>query len=206
MRQGIAISFFLLSLNYYKKKKIFYSLILFLISISFQYSMVIPVCIFLFSSKLKTIKLPIICFLFFSVLSIFNFNILSILNNKITLINRINYVLNATWIEYRTGFRIDFFIFNTFFVTLGLYFFKQSINKIPEYKTYLSSYLFTSSIFFLMFPFPYSDRFGLLSWIFIPFILLPFFHEIKRFKKYGLLISYAIIFSFNIFFMILENK
>ena len=38
-------------------------------------------------------------------------------------------------------------------------------------------YILATAIFFLSFTIPFSDRFGLLSWVMIPFVIRPMLNE-----------------------------
>lgn len=77
--------------------------------------------------------------------------------------------------RYRTGFRLDFFLYtvapmlliavSTRFTLRGL------INWAPRRDFLLRVYIIVSSIFFLSFQYPYSDRVGAFAWILIPLLI-----------------------------------
>ena len=213
IRHGIAISFFLLAILYLGKIKILATSILFLLSFSFHYAMIIPIVLYIVSIKLKTLLIPVLCFFIATVLSLFAFNFpdflrsIPVLGSWSLLMSRLDSIEHsAQWAYYfRTGFRPDFFIFNLFFAILGLLSYKHAIKYISRYRVYLSAFLFTSAFFFLMFQLPFSDRFGLMSWIFIPFLMLPFIQEPWLFGKYGKIFSLILVIIIHVLLINLES-
>ena len=213
MRQGIAVSFFFLSIYFLDKKKNILSLLLCILSISFQASMIIPVIFYIISTRIKAIIIPIVCFFIASVLAILNFDFpqffktIPLIGSWSFITNRLDSIINSAErvYYYRTGFRFDFFIYNLFFAILGLFAYKKAITIFSKYKIYLSVYLFASSIFFLMFKFPFSDRYGILSWIFIPFIFLPYVQKEGILNKYGRTFTFLLIIAINIFMSIIQG-
>ena len=101
---------------------------------------------------------------------------------------------------YRIGFRPDFVLFNTLFFLLGIYIYKNKLEKKERLFVVLKFYVLTSVVFFLSFYFPYSDRMGIISWIFIPLILLEF--PDTPIKYFSLKYSLIIFFSFLLFWVI----
>lgn len=81
---------------------------------------------------------------------------------------KLNNYINSDLTFYRTGFRIDFYAFNTFFLALFLILKK---NSSIAFDRYLKLFIVMSSIFFLFFQIPFSDRFGIYSWVLIPVVL-----------------------------------
>jgi len=202
IRQGIAVSIFLLAIYYFGKAKTRTVVLLFFLSFSFHYAMIVPIILYLISINFRSIMIPFLCFVLSIVLAIFAFDFLSflksipILGSWSILVERIEVIAQAE--GYRTGFRVDFFVFNLFFVVLGLISYRNAIKLIPQYRIYLSYFLFSSAYFFLMFWVPFSDRFGIFSWIFIPFVMLPFVQQIGLFSKIGRLFSLLAIVSIHI--------
>jgi hypothetical protein len=207
MRQGIAASFFLLGLTYYLEKKYFKTAIFFFIAFLNHASILIVILITVFAKYFKRLTFPIAIYLIATLLSILNFDIYNILI-KIPIVNVLvedrltGYVTDTNFINYRTGFRLDFFIFNTFFAIIGFFTYRNTKKFNLDKGNYLviyTSYLLSSSVFFLMFSAAYSDRFGFLSWLFIPFLTLPY---LQNTKQKGFLNIYSICFICFIIFII----
>jgi hypothetical protein len=95
--------------------------------------------------------------------------------------------------NYNIGFRLDFVTYNTFFLVLFLHFLnKDSVKNI----FLLKYYILTSIIFFFNFYIPFSDRFGLFSWLIIPLLLYNIVNESYPEKK--VFISTVVVISFFI--------
>ena len=106
---------------------------------------------------------------------------------------------------YITGFKVQFVAFNSFFLFLFIYIYEQ-INKLQvfhDYKVYLKYYILSSSVFFLMFHIPYSDRVGLMSWVVIPVLCSPVFSVESNRKLSKILMVLLLVFIF-IFFQYYE--
>lgn len=209
VRQGIAASFFLLGLTYYLEKKYIPTIVLYFIAFINHASIAVLIGISLISKLLKTPKIPIYIFAIAAVLSFFNVGVYNILV-KIPIVNILvedrltGYVQGIEGIAYRTGFRLDFFVFNTIFAYIGYLTLSDkntmSFNR-SQYLSIYISYLLASSVFFLMFTAAYSDRFGFLSWLLIPLLLMPY---IQNKQSYGMLstasicvLCFAIFITFN---------
>ncbi|TGN26695.1 EpsG family protein [Empedobacter tilapiae] len=209
-RQGIAFSFFFLALTMFSKKK-WLSILFFIVAFFNHASIIIPIAFYLLSTKIKNVNLVIGIYIIATVLSLLNFNLNSFLG-KIPIINilveeRMDlYYKQEYQLVYQTGFRINFFTFNTIFAIIGyitLNNLKKKIEHYDEYKRYYVCFMLASSFFFLMFSAAFSDRFGFLSWIFIPFLLLPY---TQTNKKIGYLNMFGIFFICIALFLIFNLK
>lgn len=199
-RQGIAFSLFFCAITYYQlQNKKFITYLLYILAFMFHASIIIPIVAFFVSKKIKAVKIPLLIYLLSTGLSLVNFNFYGVLE-QIPIINilveeRLEGYLNIDEERYRIGFRPDFWFFNTIFLFIGYYTYrnikKLSVN-IEFYKTIFFSYIFTSSFFFLMFSYGFSDRYGVLSWIFIPFLLLPYVDYRKKIGLFNVLILYLV--------------
>lgn len=72
--------------------------------------------------------------------------------------------------NYKIGFRWDFLLFNSFFLVL-FYVNNNKLFRNKKYKDLFVLYVLMSSVFILMFNYPYSDRYGAYSWILIPYMV-----------------------------------
>lgn len=208
LRQGISSALFLLALVLYQDKgKVKFSYVLLLLAFFFHAAIVIPVFCFLLSKRLKNITIPLLVYFTCVALSVLNVNIIGVLEN-IPLLNVLfeerakGYMVSDNVKGYQIGFRLDFFVFNLIFILIGLYFYqKRNIHDyLPNYKTNLYTFLFITSVFVFMFNYPFSDRFGVLSWVLIPFILQPFVLKQIRNAKLNNIVVYIISIFIFIFF------
>lgn len=198
LRQGIGFGFFILGFSYYNKyKKLAYLFLIF--GILSHISYLILLLLIITSKYIKKIKYVIAIFIISTFISILNINIFSYL--PIQMEGRVNMAAEDYIEHYRTGFRFDFYVFNLFFLLVGLYINKYIIEDKENYRLILYSYILSTSFFILCFMIPFSDRFGLLSWIFIPLIISPILeknlkvnHNIQILLTYFLFITLYIIF------------
>lgn len=206
-RQGLAFTVFFCSVTYFinDKKKISY--LLFVIAFMFHASIILPIVAFLVSSKIKKLTIPLIVYGVATGLSIINFKIYDILAGipivSLLVEERLDTYTDLSVDNYRVGFRPDFWVFNTVFLIIGYYTYKHlkknKINKV-FYQTVFISYILLSSFFFLMFSARFSDRFGFLAWMFIPFLLLPYVDNRKSIGVFNpITISFICLFLATIF-------
>ncbi|MCA4782186.1 EpsG family protein [Empedobacter stercoris] len=205
-KQGIAFSFFICGISYLfnNKKIIGYSL--FAVAFIFHASIIIPITVFFLSFEVKKINWVFVVYIITTLLSLINFNLNSILSN-IPIVNILTESrLDTYYIDkgnYKIGFRPEFWLFNTIFTMIG-YITLKNIDKFnsvflsKNYKVFFVAYVLLSSFFFLMFSARFSDRFGLMSWVFIPLLLLPY-TQIRYNLKY---LNTLTIFLISVFLFI----
>jgi len=101
--------------------------------------------------------------------------------------------------KYRTGFRLDFVLYNSLFLFLFL---KFSSLKNNTDLFLIKYYILASIVFFFNFNIPFSDRIGVYSWIVIPLLL---FNTINLSfpKKKLYVLSLVTLFYFAINYIIL---
>lgn len=96
-------------------------------------------------------------------------------------------------IVYNVGFRIDFVAYNTLFLLLFL---KFSNFKNDKDELLIKYYILTSAVFFFNFYIPFSDRFGIYSWLIIPLLLFSTIND--RFPERKVFISTIVLSVFYI--------
>lgn len=206
IRQGVSLGFFLLgvSLFFYSKKKK-YLFLFFIFSIGFHATSIIPVFIFLLVLVFKNLKMYnyVIIYIFTIYAAFLDFGFLDILMNIDFLLfdTKFNIYLNSKNIDYQVGFRPQFVIFNTIFLFIFfniICFLKESNHN---YYLLLKLYILLSSFFFMSFQIPYSDRFGVMSWILIPILISPLFSSKTKVK----LAIPGILFSFLLFLLFINS-
>ncbi len=84
-------------------------------------------------------------------------------------------------INYRTGFRPDFFLFSM--IPLGLYiYYRKSIKEEHKERVdyWLGAYLFLNSIYHLFSAVPFGDRFAIFSWFILPIVSYEIVRGVKK--------------------------
>lgn len=207
-RQGIAFSFFFLAVTYFDRKK-WLSIVFFIVAFFNHASIIIPIIVFILSTRINNLKVIFLIYVSATALSLVNFNLNELLG-KIPVINVLveerldQYYSKGAKVAYKTGFRANFFIFNTIFAVIGYYTLKNigNIEEYLKYKRFYVTYMLTSAFFFLMFSAAFSDRFGFLSWIFIPFLMYPYTQtnqKIGFFNLFGVFfICFFLFLMFNL--------
>jgi hypothetical protein len=210
VRQGIAIALFILAItkedNNQKKQ-----ILLFVLGAMFHASVIIAVIFYFLSKRLYNVKIPFFFLLISAILSFKGVDLSGVLASlpfgRNLIESRMDKYVDINQFEtYRIGFRVDFFIFNLIFAGIGYHFYKNKLlmELFPKYKRYFFSYLFLSGYFFLMFNARYSDRFGVLSWVFLPLILMPFLDNSEIMKNGAFKLIVVGISIFIVFNLVLK--
>lgn len=206
LRQGLSLVTLLGAYALYidrpiNKKKI---LLLCIIAVSFHLTALIPILIFgltYFTKKVKLIYF-VLFFILGLVLSYLNFGVKGISPFLMDILEgdkRTSY-LEDKETHYVIGFKMQFAVFNSLFLMLGLYLNHQL--KLWPYNRLLKYYILSSVLFFMAFQIPFSDRWGLFSWFAIPLLLLPIFSYGKKLKISPTIFTFFLIFVF-VFFNVL---
>ena len=207
IRQGVSLSFFLLGVALYIKKNIInrYILIIFFIAIGFHFTTIIPTVLFLIIVFFKSLKIVYFYIMYLITLLLSSLNLslldfLSFLNFLIVDERRSGYVSADANDVYDVGFKPQIVLFNTFFVIISTYILRYKQVDSYDYKSVIKFFLAMSSIFFLTFQIPYSDRWGVMSWIVIPFLLSPLYlrTEKLKFATFSTIILIVLFLFFNL--------
>ncbi|RXQ93858.1 EpsG family protein [Ancylomarina salipaludis] len=181
IRNGLALSFFLVFQFFYVTERYKKSLIFALLAIFSHYSVLIFIAISIVAKniKLKDIHIYIIVglssFLSFMGMGLHSITFISRINNV-----KIDRYFNNITSLYKVGFRLDFLVYNLFFLMLFMYFKKKN----SQYEFFLNYYVITTVLFILWFNIPYSDRIGLYCWFTIPILLFVTLSERKNSTSY----------------------
>ena len=101
---------------------------------------------------------------------------------------------------YKSGFRFDFIIYSLIPALLAYYYIYKKKVKDSFYTNIINSYLIANGLWILVIRANFSDRFGYLSWIFIPLLLLypALNYKIwsKQQQKIGWIIFLQALFTF----------
>lgn len=211
IRQGASLAFLLLAysclLNKESKTKTIFFIV---VSLLFHITSVIGLILYLFSIiKLKYIKNIHYYILFFLciILSYIDFGLLNISPFLVDILgsdNRKLSYLGEDDFGYDVGFKLQFALFNTFFL-LCAFFLKRKIKSqlwLYNYDILIRYYILSSCVFFMAFQIPFSDRWGLLSWYVIPLFFIPLFScDYVKFsiKIHWILLFILIFIGFNFY-------
>ena len=167
IRNSVAFVFVLLGFNYIISNEIKYALIFFTLAFLSHNSALIPIAAILTIHFTRNVALKyfFIAYIFFIAVALVGFGFHNL--PFISLISGDNFSLTDNF-NYNVGFRIDFVLYNSFFLFLGFKF--GDINN-KKHIILLKYFILTSIIFYLYFHIPFSDRVGAYSWIAIPLIL-----------------------------------
>lgn len=205
VRQGLSLAILIYAYSLWFTNKKLKQVIPFLVlSFITHTTSIIPILFFIlcnYGFKKQELKYFYILYIVGIILSIGNLGILNIapiLSDILQDSSRSGY-LRATDDIYVVGFKPQFVAFNSVFLILFNYINNTLIrrNLNSEYEILLKYYIVTSFIFFMAFQIPYSDRWGLFSWITIPILATPLFSvdNLPRFKT-----PYVLFFIFIFIF------
>lgn len=200
IRQGVSLSILLLSYALWiERKSNFWILFFVFLALAFHLTSIVPVLIFIvsnFFSKDKFFNFLILTYFFMILLSYLNYGFLNISTLFMDFLggdNRAVYFADDDY-GYQVGFKPQFVIFNTFFLFFSLYV-RNGLKDIfleKKYTQLISYYIISSIVLFMAFQLPFSDRWGLFSWVVIPFLVIPLFYS--PFVKGGIKIHYILMF------------
>lgn len=202
IRQGLSLAFFVLAITIrgFKPPSSFKWILFFILSICFHFTSLIPVLLYLLVAYFKNGRM-IYYYAIYTLtvlLSALNVSILSFKEYFIGFLlvdERRGGYLDGNDFSYSIGFKPQFVLFNSVFLVLFIY-----LNKIQEgefYKGLLKYYIVISSIFFMMFQVPFSDRWGVMSWCVIPFLLGPMFKIYQN--KLSFKATFSVLFLIAVF-------
>lgn len=190
VRNGLAIGFILLALHNILEHQLRKSLLLFGVAYLFHRTTIIPFVLILVIYYFKNLPLKYFYILYVAAIGLslsgLGFHSVDFLASLGS--DDLANLSFAGETDYKIGFRPDFVAYNTLFLALFLIFSKG--NSFRD-KFLIKYYIATSAIFFLNFYIPYSDRFGVYSWIAIPLLLYNTINERYPLQKltYGTLIT-----------------
>lgn len=206
MRQGVALSFFLFGLSLLLNRNK-WSYLFFFISIGFHTTSLILLFLVFIQKWFRNININIfysvyIVAIILSFLSIGIKNIASIVDLSVLDEKRTEGYLNTAYNVYETGFKLNFVVFNTIFLLIFNFIRKTFDNK--NYEMLLRLYITTSVVFFFMFEIPFSDRWGLFSWVLIPVLISPIYSSNFKYKL-KTITTFFLIMIFVVFEYIMWN-
>lgn len=192
IRNGLSIGFILLSLYYLLEKDTKKFILYIIIAYLFHRTAIIPFVLMLAVTFFNNINIKY--YLAFYALAIaatfigFGFHVFSFLSELGS--QDLQGLVYSGDTSYKVGFRYDFVMYNTFFLVLFLKFTNWNSRDLFLIKYYILS----SAVFFFNFYIPFSDRFGIYSWVIIPLLLFNTINDTFPTKK--VFISTIVLISF----------
>jgi hypothetical protein len=193
IRQGFAIPLSFIGLFYFFSSRNVLGTLFFILAFSFHSSSLILLVAYLLTIKKVKYEYYLILLLIISALSIFGIfsTFLEVFTNTISMYAHL--VRDSSLESYKTGFRLDFWLFSMVPVFLFLISKKQWDDK---YKKIFKLYILVFMFFIFMFEIPYSDRIGLYLWCMFP-ILLPMFVGGFKYRFFGSKLFFLIVIFFT---------
>lgn len=184
IRSGLSIVIFLIALYFFLIKQNRRSILFFLISFFFHSTILIPIFSIIFILLIDKILSIKYYYYLFAIAILLSF--LEIQFSSLDFLQQSNFenmqklTTKAEHEYYITGFRLDFVLYNSFFLFL---FYKFSKMSNPVNIFLIKIYIINSIFFFLSFNVPHSDRIGIFSWIIIPLLLFNMINANYKRKK-----------------------
>jgi hypothetical protein len=203
IRNALSIVYLLLAIYYILSSNYKYGIVFMIISILSHRSALLPVVLIII--VLLTQKFPLKYFVGLYLLAIgfsaigYGFHSIGFLADSS--IEDFRNFRTKMDIAYRVGFRLDFVVYNSFFLFLFLKF-SNLKNKTDIFLIRL--YILSSLVFFLYFHIIFSDRVGLYSWILTPLLLYNIINERYPSKKLHIS-SIVLLFYYTINHVVLFN-
>lgn len=188
LRSGLSVMFSLLGLLYLfdfsntiKTKKKYLGFVFLTIGILFHSSAIIFILIYFLVKIIRLhIKWYYLGTLFFLILAYFKFSIknLPIIGSIVEQNERLEGYVSGESIRQGSGFNLYVIMFQVLGILYGYYFIKRYRDE--NYILINKIYLALSCFYFMCLDVSYSERFGVMSWVWLPILLLfPFFKEGK---------------------------
>ncbi|WP_124640043.1 MULTISPECIES: EpsG family protein [Amniculibacterium] len=188
VRQGVSLAFLLLAVALYLRnpRNVALWLLAALCSVGFHVTSIAIIVVLILVNVFR--KLPIkyytVLYFVFVVLAYFKVSLLSlgpVLGDVFAGDRKSKYIDGSFDKEFSIGFKPQFVIFNTLFLLI-FFLIRKYGQKQENYDVLFKTYMALSMMFFMMFQLPFSDRWGVMSWMFIPFLLAPAFAENGQYR------------------------
>lgn len=177
VRNGLAASFFIFSLQFVNKKVIMIAIML--VAISFHKSLILPVLAFFAAYYIKDTKLLMIIWLFAIVFAFFFGDNIEIFVQNTFKIMGLDDDRTVTYYdnefdgeEIIRSFRFDFILYSGFTIWLGYYYvIKKKFND-AIYIQLLNMYIIANTVWVILIYAAYTNRTAYLSWFIMPVVMI----------------------------------
>lgn len=199
IRSGVASSFLILAIPLFFKKRYggVVASLLMLISMGIHKSMIITVLAFVISLFFRNTKVLIGLWVVSFFASLFLGNYVSDFFGDLVTENAGEqaggYITNTENSRYDTGFRLDFIIYSLAPIVIGWYYILKKEFKDKLYLTLYGTYIIANSFFVLVIRASFIDRFGYLSWMLMPILLIYPLLKQKMFERQNIVIAFTLI-------------
>jgi hypothetical protein len=198
IRNGVSLAFMLYSLVLNKREERLRKIFCIVIACSFHLSAMLLLLCSLFTRYTKKSAIYYAILLLASTLSMAGYGINNIpFVSDLLAFDRISRYAEESPGKYTIGFRSEFFAFNIGFIFFSE-FFRLRLQDL-FYTKISRIFMLLSAFFFLCFNLSYSDRFGLLSWVFIPLILYYPFTTYRITRRLQHVLLMLMLFGFRLF-------
>ena len=182
IRSGLALGLLLLSLSFQGKK--YLKVLLVLISLSVHLSMILPIGVYLITTKLKKDYIAYTVWITCLALSVLNVDLSSYIEELMFEDKRVDAYINMVEEGYNAGFRIDFLIYSVIPIIVSYHYKKFGYTSSQLYTQLYRTYIITNGLWLLVIRMAYTNRIAYLSWMIIPYIVLyPIIEHSEKIKN-----------------------
>ena len=182
IRSGVALGMLLLSLSF--NGRIYLRILLAILSVTIHMSMILPIGIFLITTKIKKDNIAYAIWLICFVLSVFNLDLSSLMEELMFVDQRVDTYTNMIATGYNKGYRIDFLIYSVFPIIVSYYYKKLGYSSSQLYTQLYRTYIITNGLWLLVIRMAFTNRIAYLSWMIIPYIVLyPIIEHSEKIKN-----------------------
>ena len=199
IRSGVASSLLLMAFSMFHKDKMSraVAMVMMFLSYGIHQSMALPACAFLMAQFVKNTKALIVCWGLAFFVSLFVGSVISEFLGDFVAENAYeqagNYITTVEQSQYNRGFRIDFILYSALPIALGYYYIVRKGVSDAVYIVLFHTYIIANIFFVLVVRANYVDRFGYLSWMLIPLIIMYPLMTTKIFEKQNVVIAFTLL-------------
>ena len=198
LRNGLAASFFIYSLQFVNKKTVMIAIML--LAISFHKSMILPMIAFFATFYLKDTKILIKIWLFAIVIAFFFGDNIDLFIQNIYHSFGFEDVRTATYFtkelddeESIRSFRFDFILYSGFAIWLGYYYVVKKKYKDTLYTQLLNTYIIANTVWVILIYGIFTNRTAYLSWFIMPLVMIYPLLKANLFKRQYQKIAWMIL-------------
>jgi hypothetical protein len=206
IRQGIALVLLLNAYNALNEKRYKTMVLYCVFAMFFHLTSLIPIILYALTKYIRNIKISVGIFIVTILLALLNFGLPQILSAFLPFLSETDvriagYFSGDNQTLFTVGFKPQFVAFNSAFLVLALFINNSYEGNKEKYMRLLHYFCLSSSVFFMAFQIPYSDRWGIFSWVVAPLLLSPFILTGIQQRNMGSLFVYF----FSVFIFLFFN-
>lgn len=173
IRAGVALSLLLIAISFHKSKVLF--LLFGILAVLFHKSMLLPFCGLIITYYFSNLRYFLCFWVLCLIISAINFSPITEFVKNILMDNDerlAGYFSETNARRYNTGFRVDFVLYSSVSIIIGLYYLIKLKLEDKVYLQFFNTYLLVNSIWLLAIQMAFTDRVAYLSWFMMPFLLM----------------------------------